>query len=64
MENLTNRELEILKLVVKGLSNEEIAQKLFISKHTVKMHVSIMIQKLGLKNRCEIAYMAGKKDIV
>ena len=64
VEKLTSREIEILKLVVKGYSNEEIAKELFISKHTVKMHISIMIQKLGLKNRCEIAYMAGKKNIV
>lgn len=64
MEKLTDRELNILELMVQGYSNEEIAKKLFISKHTVKMHISIMIQKLGLRNRCEIAYMAGKKDIV
>ena len=64
MENLTARELEIFKLIAKGYSNEEIAKELFISKHTVKMHISIMFQKLGIKNRCELAYMAGKKDIV
>ena len=64
MKNLTARELDVLKLVVKGFSNEEIADKLFISKHTVKMHISIMLDKLSLKNRCEMAYIAGKENII
>ena len=64
MERLTDREIEIFKLIAKGYSNEEIAKELFISKHTVKMHISMMFQKLELRNRCELAYMAGKNNIV
>ena len=63
MENLTNRETEILKLVTRGYSNGEIAQKLFISKHTVKMHISIILQKLKVRNRSEAAYLVGKQNL-
>lgn len=64
MENLTQRELEILELVTKGWSNEEIAKQLFISKHTVKMHISIILQKMGVRNRCEAAFLIGKENIL
>ena len=63
VENLTNRETEILKLVTRGFSNEEIAQNLFISKHTVKMHISIILQKLEVRNRSEAAYLVGKAHL-
>ena len=64
MESLTNREREVLSYVVKGWSNEEIAKKLFISKHTVKMHISIILQKMSVRNRCEAAFILGKDHIL
>ena len=52
--NLTERENDILQLICKGLSNEEIAKKLFISKNTVKTHIRNIYEKLNVKNRREI----------
>lgn len=60
---LTEREIEVLKLVANGYSNEEIGKMLFISKHTAKMHVSNIIKKLSVKSRCELAYIAAKENI-
>ena len=48
---LTNREKEVLKLLAKGYTNPEIAQKLYISPHTVKAHVAAILKKLNVKNR-------------
>jgi len=51
VEPLTGRELEILALMASGLTNQEIARKLTVSIHTVKVHVSNIFQKLGAANR-------------
>ena len=61
---LTKSELCVLELIVQGLSNEEIAQKLFISKHTVKAHVGNIIKKLDAKNRSNAIYIAIKENLV
>lgn len=55
---LTSRELEILQLMVGGLSNPDIAKKLFVSRSTVKFHVSNILMKLGATSRTEAASMA------
>jgi NarL family two-component system response regulator LiaR len=55
---LTDRELEILQLMVDGLSNPEIAKKLFVSRSTVKFHVSNILMKLGATSRTEAVSMA------
>ncbi len=60
--DLTNREFEILKLICEGLSNEEIAKKLFISKNTVKTHLRNIYEKLNVKNRLEIFKKLYDKD--
>jgi two-component system, NarL family, response regulator LiaR len=55
---LTDRELEILQLMADGLSNPDIAKKLFVSRSTVKFHVSNILMKLGATSRTEAVSMA------
>ncbi|WP_079478265.1 response regulator [Halobacillus salinus] len=62
--NLSERELEVLELVVKGYSNEEIGKELFISQHTVKKHLGNILQKLHVKNRYQAATFALKEGII
>lgn len=57
---ITRRELEILELVAEGMSNREIAGKLFVSENTVKTHCSRAFDKLGARRRTE-AVQLGKK---
>jgi NarL family two-component system response regulator LiaR len=61
---LTNREMEILKLIANGSSNTEIAAQLVISEHTVKGHVSNILSKLQLADRTKAAVYAWQKGIV
>jgi two-component system, NarL family, response regulator LiaR len=62
--DLTKRELEVLALIVDGLSNDEIAERLVISPATAKHHVSICIQKLGATNRAQAAVLAVKRGLI
>jgi len=57
---LTRREMEILELVAEGMSNREIAKKLFVSENTVKTHCSRAFDKLGAKRRTQ-AVQLGKE---
>ena len=57
---ITRRELEILELIAQGLSNREIADKLFVSENTVKTHSSRVFDKLGAKRRTQ-AVQLGKE---
>jgi ATP/maltotriose-dependent transcriptional regulator MalT len=57
---ITRREMEILELVAAGMSNREIAEKLFVSENTVKTHCSRAFDKLGARRRTE-AVQLGKK---
>jgi NarL family two-component system response regulator LiaR len=61
---LTNRELEVLKLIAGGLSNSAIAKRLVISEHTVKGHVSNILSKLHLADRTQAAVYAWQKGMV
>ena len=61
--NLTHREMEVLKLVIKGKSNREIAQFLVITHHTVKAHVSAILRKFGVKSRVEAVVLALSSKI-
>ena len=61
---LTEREMELVSLLVIGKSNKEIAERLFISENTVKYHIRNILQKLGVQNRTEAAAYALKEGII
>jgi DNA-binding NarL/FixJ family response regulator len=61
---LTRRELEVLGLVAQGLSNQEIADKLFISKRTVDGHKANLIQKTGSKNIVDLLIYSIRNGII
>jgi len=63
-ENLTSREREVLKLVARGLSNKDIGDKLSISPHTVKTHISNTLEKLCLNGRVEAAAWAIRHGLL
>lgn len=59
LQELTPREMEVLKLIATGASNREIAQKLFISEGTVKNHVTNILNRLNLRDRTQAAIFAN-----
>jgi DNA-binding NarL/FixJ family response regulator len=61
---LTSRELEVLKLVAKGLNNRDIGQELFISENTVKNHVRNILEKLHLHSRMEAVVYAVREKLL
>ncbi|WP_440896917.1 response regulator [Amphibacillus sp. Q70] len=63
-DTLTKRELDILVGVGQGLSNKEIADQLFLSIGTVKNHISVILDKLALRDRTQLAIYAIRHDIV
>lgn len=62
--DLTDRELDVLTLLVEGLTNPEIAKRLVVSRSTVKTHVSNILSKLGVENRVEAAAFALEHRLV
>lgn len=62
--SLTGRELEVLRMVAKGLGNKEIAGALNIAEVTVKLHVSHVLEKLNVKDRTEAATAALKRGVI
>lgn len=63
-EDLTPRELEALQLMAQGLTNKAIAQRLDISAHTVKFHVSAIMSKLGAQSRTEAVVRATRMGLI
>lgn len=61
---LTEREMEVLSLIVEGLSNPQIAERLFITRATAKAHVHSILQKLYVDDRTKAAIMAMKEGLV
>jgi len=61
---LTEREKEILTLIVEGLSNKDISKRLFLSISTVQFHISNILSKLGVSKRTEAVYLALKQKLV
>ena len=62
--DLTRREQEVLALLVKGMSNPEIAERLVISRSTVKVHISSILSKLGVSSRAEAISLAIQNKLV
>jgi NarL family two-component system response regulator LiaR len=63
-DDLTERERDVLKLMVHGLSNPDMARRLHISRFTIKNHVSSILSKLGVSSRTEAATLALKRRLV
>jgi NarL family two-component system response regulator LiaR len=64
VNDLTDRELEILKLVAQGMANQEISTRLVLSEQTVRTHVSNILSKLHLANRTQAALFAIREGLV
>jgi DNA-binding NarL/FixJ family response regulator len=64
MEKLTEKERNVLQLVTQGCENNEIAEKIFVSIHTIKAHIGSIIRKTSARNRTHLVYLAMKNGLI
>ena len=63
-EHLTDREIEVIKLIARGLSNKQIAQSIYISESTVKFHLQNASRKLNAHRRAELVHRATSAGLL
>ena len=61
---LKSSEKILLEYITKGMSNREIAEKIHVSYHTVKSHLTVLYKKFNVPNRCSAAYFAAKHNLI
>ncbi len=64
LDDLTERELEVMRLVAKGMSNSEIAESLYLGEATVKTHMGRILSKLNLRDRVQVVVVAYESGLV
>jgi two-component system response regulator NreC len=64
LDQLTPREVEVMGYIIRGYTNRQIAEVLYISTRTVEGHRASLLSKLGLKNRVELVEYAEKKGLI